>query len=401
MINFKNLTMGLAFCALSQAGMAQDIKVGALFPFSGALAQLGEESYRGVEIAIEQRNALGGVNGRKLKIIKGDAVDASQAVGEARRLTSVEKVDVVTGTYSSGLSFAATQVTELAGVPYFELGAISDAITGRKFKYLFRTNPTASSYADVAMNTLISALAPLHGIDPKAARIAIIHEDTLFGTTLAGLQKSKAAERGLNVVEVLPYSAKAVDLSSLVLRLKSAKADFVLQTSYQNDTVLFFRQMKEAAYKPKAIIGAGGGYALTDTAKALGADFDGALSIDFTQFETNEKAAPGLKAFVAAYKAKYGSAPKSGHSLANYVGAKAMLEILAQSKTMDKDAIRSAAMGYVMPTGATANGWGVKFTEDGQNALSKPYLMQWQAGKLVTVFPKDAAVAQILPTLGR
>ncbi|WP_176000913.1 ABC transporter substrate-binding protein, partial [Paraburkholderia caledonica] len=65
---------------------AADLKIGAMYPFSGGLALLGDESFRGVELAVDERNAAGGINGSKIVLVKADAVDANQAVGEARRL---------------------------------------------------------------------------------------------------------------------------------------------------------------------------------------------------------------------------------------------------------------------------------------------------------------------------
>ena len=137
----------LAAVAIAPA-QAADLKLGALYPFSGGLALLGDESFRGVQLAVDERNAAGGINGDKIMLVKADAVDANQAVGEARRLTSVENVAAIFGSYASGISQAATQVTELAGVPYFELGAIADTITGRGFKYVFRSNPPAKNIAE-------------------------------------------------------------------------------------------------------------------------------------------------------------------------------------------------------------------------------------------------------------
>ena len=151
--------------ALSAGAATAQTKIGALYPFSGGLALLGDESFRGLELATEERNAAGGVKGQKLELVKGDAVDPNQAVGEARRLTSVDKVSVVFGTYSSSLSLAATQVTELAGVPYFELGAISDPITERGFKNLYRTNPTARDFAASMVDAIGEAIAPALGVD--------------------------------------------------------------------------------------------------------------------------------------------------------------------------------------------------------------------------------------------
>jgi len=377
------------------------VKIGALYPFSGALALLGDESFRGLEIAIEERNAAGGLKGQKLEIVKGDAVEPNQAVGEARRLTSVDKVPVIFGTYSSSLSIAATQVAELAGVPYFELGAISDPITERGFKNVYRTNPTARDFASRMVDAIGEAIAPALGVDAKSLKVAIIHEDSLYGQTVAGYQAARAKEKGVNLVETLPYSAKSVDLTPVILRLKSANVDVVLQTSYQNDTVLFFRQMKEQGFKPKAMIGAGGGYSLRDTMLAIGAEnMEGALNVDFTQFRTNPKAAPGVDSFVKKYQAKYGTPPRSGHSLANYMGALVFLDAMAAAPDLKAATIRTAVMKVDIPVGGTATGWGAKFAESGQNSRAVPFLMQWQGGELVTVFPADAAVAKMKTGIG-
>ena len=380
----------------STAHAQQSIRLGALYPFSGPLALLGDESYRGLELAVEERNAAGGLRQKKIELAKGDAVDPNQAVGEARRLTSVEKVSAVFGTYASSLSLAATQVAELAGVPYFELGAISDPITERGMKYVFRSNPTARDFAYQMVDAVADTIAPALKADAKSLRIGIIHEDSLYGQTVAGHQKKRIQERGLNLVETLPYSANSVDLSSVILRLKGANADVVLQTSYQNDTVLFFRQMKDQGLRLKAIIGAGGGYSLKDTAKAVGFEnMDGALDVDFTQYKTNPRAAPGIDDFVKRYQARYNMPPRSGHSLANYMGAKVFFDALDKAKDLSADAVRAAVLAVDIPIGRTATGWGVKFDEKGQNTRVSPFLMQWRGEDLVTVAPPEAAVAEM------
>ena len=390
----------LALVGATSAVNAQDIRLGALYPFSGGLALLGDESYRGFELAVEKRNAEGGLQGKKIVIFKADAVDAAQAVGAARKLTSVENVQAIFGSYASSISFAATQVSELAGVPYFELGAVSDPITERGYKYVFRSNPTAKAFADRTVDVINEIIAPGLKVKSQDLRIAIIHEDALYGTTVAKYQTEAAKKAGLNIVETLPYSAKAVDLSSLILRLKGAKVDVVLQTSYQNDTVLFFRQMKEASFAPKAVIGAGGGYSLQETINAVGPDnMHGVFNIDFTQYLTNEAGAPGIKAFVEAYKKKYGSDPRSGHSLANFSGANIFFDAIHRAGSLDKDKIRAAVLSTDVPVGTTPTGWGAKFDQNGQNTRGMASVMQWLDGKLTTVYPKGAAVAA--PLVGK
>ncbi|WP_271270885.1 ABC transporter substrate-binding protein [Aliamphritea hakodatensis] len=386
--------VGTAFAMIVSFSAGADTKLGALYPFSGGLALLGDESYRGVEIAVAERNASGGLRGEKIVLVKADAVDAGQAVGAARKLTSVEGVRAVFGSYSSSISFAATQVTELAGIPYFELGAVSDSITDRDMKYVFRSNPTAKKFAAGTVRTVIDVVAPALGVNASDLKVAIIHEDALYGTTVAEFQKIFAKEKGLNVVEVLPYSAKSVDLSSLVLRLKGAGAEVILQTSYQNDTVLFFRQIRDADYRPKALIGAGGGYSMQDTAKVVGTEnIEGVLDVDFPQFEMKDAGAPGIQAFRKMYKARYGTEPRSGHSLMNYAGARIFLDAMEQAESLDADAIRTAVMKLDVPVGMTAAGIGAKFDSRGQNQRAEAAIMQWQDGVLKTVYPASAAVA--------
>jgi branched-chain amino acid transport system substrate-binding protein len=127
---------------------------------------------------------------------------------------------------------------------------------------------------------------------------------------------------------------------------------------------------------------------------------EGSLNVDFTQYKTNVAAAPGITEFVAKYKAKYGTDPRSGHSLANYVGAKIFFDAMQASKDLSASALRESVMKVDVPVGATASGWGAKFNEAGQNTRVSPFIMQWQAGELVTVFPANAAVAKMKTGLG-
>ena len=402
-IRRRPLLGGIAAAAVAPriaAAQGGEIKFGALYPFSGGLALLGDESFRGLEVAVEERNAAGGVLGRQIRLAKGDAVDQNQAIGEVRRLMSVERVTAVFGTYASPLAFAATQVTELQGVPYFEMGAISDPITERGFRYVFRTCPRSSDFGAATVGGIVDALAPAYGVDPKTLKIAILHEDALYGQTVSGFQEAQIRQRGLNQVEKLAYSARSVDLSSVIQRLRGVNADIVLHTGYQNDIVLFFRGMQEANWKPRMVIGSGAGYSLTDTARAVGPAFNGVMNVDFTQFAVNEQYAPGVSAFVELYKRRYGSDPRSGHSLANYFGARVYLDAVQRAGSTDKDRIRTAVLATDVAEGTTPTGWGVRFDERGQNTRVRPFLLQWQDGRQVTVFPAQAAVAQLRPQMG-
>lgn len=390
---YKSLVLGaLTTIMLASSAMA-DVKFGSIYPFSGQLALLGEESARGLEIAVDEVNAAGGVQGEKIVLVRGDAVDNNQAIGEARRLISVEKVVALFGTYSSARSIAASQISELSGVPYFELGAVADEVTSRGLKYLYRTNPTAKEMGKVSVEMTVNKIAPLLNKKPEELKIGIIYEDSSYGTSVANHQIAFAKEAGLNVVTTQGYPASTVDLSSLVLDLKQRGVDIVYQTSYQNDSVLFLQQANEASFKPSAIIGGGGGYSMQPTADSVGHDIiENVLDVDFTQYEINTTYTPGIEKFVEAYKAKYGQEPRSGHSLANYVGAKVIFEALNKEKGFDSETIQAAMQKIDVRDGSTAVGYGYKFGENNQNIRASMMGMQWQNGKLITVYPDAAAV---------
>ena len=91
---------------------------------------------------------------------------------------------------------------------------------------------------------------------------------------------------------------------------------------------------------------------------------------------------------------------QAGHSLANYMGSRVFFDAIAAAKSLKADAIREQVLKVDIPIGGTPTGWGAKFSEQGQNTRAVPFLMQWQDGNLVTVFPADAAVAKLKVGVG-
>jgi branched-chain amino acid transport system substrate-binding protein len=148
------------------------------------------------------------------------------------------------------------------------------------------------------------------------------------------------------------------------------------------------------------VIGAGGGYSLNDTARALGADFDGVMNVDVTQYRVSDVVAPGASEVAAAYQRKYGAPPRSGHSLVCFAGARLFYDAVERAGGLDRDKIRAAVLATDVPAGATVGGFGAKFDDKGQNTRAVAYLTQWQKGALLTIGPSTAAVAAPLPTLG-
>jgi len=375
------------------------IKIGAIYPLTGGMALLGEESWRGAEVARQLQNKKGGVLGKQIEFVRGDAPDANAAVSQANRLISSQRLTILVGTYASPLAMAASEVAERNQVIYWEMGGISDPIVERGFKYLFRITPMGSMYGGKAADYAKEVLAPKFGIAPDKLKVSVVHEDALYGTTCGTGAEKRAKELGLHFLGRDPYSSKATDLSPLILKLKAANPDVLIATSYIQDLLIFWKQARELGFWPKAVLGTGGGYAMADFANAMGDDATGVFNVDNTQYLINPSFAPGAKEAAEAYQEIFKEPPRSGHSLMNFMGSQVLFDVIARAGSTEPEAIRKAALETDIAK--TPMGYGVKFAPPGdriagQDIRAFPLIFQWQKGKQLTVWPKEAAVADAI-----
>lgn len=381
---------------------AAELRLGALFPLSGPLALLGDESFRGLEMAVDERNAAGGLLSRRLRLLRADVPDAAHAQAEARRLSAQgpERPTALFGTYSTALALAATQAAELQGMPYFELGANGDQLTERGFRQIFRSAPRASDLARLAVDAIPQVIAPLQETAPEALRIAILHDDGPNGQAMAELLEARLQEAKLNLVEKAGHPPQPAEIAVGMRRVRGAGAQILLHVGQQDDAAHLFRAMREAAWWPRMVVGVGGGYALRETEQSAGAGLDGTMLVDLPHGEIAERFAPGARSFAEAYRRRYGADPRSGHSMASYAGARVFLDALQHAGGAgDAARLRAAVLATDLPDGSLANGWGVRFDDRGQNLRARPILMQWREGRLRAVHPPEAEVGTPRPRL--
>ncbi len=383
---------------------AADYRIGALFPFTGNLALLGNESFNGATIAEDMVNEKGGIGGRKISWAKADGVDPKKAITECERLIAIEKVKVVFGTYSSSLSYAASEIAERNKIIYWEEGAIADNITARGFKYTFRTISRAGDAGTLAANFVKEVVAPKLTMDPKKIKVGIMFEDSLYGTSVGNAAVKRAKELGFDVVASESYSAKTVDLSSIVMIFKSKRPDVIIATSYMEDSILFWRQAKDMDLNVKVFIGTGAGHGMPEWAKTFGNEGNYIFNVD-PPIGINPKAYKGntqalLNDFRERFNKKFAHYP-AVHATAGFVGAQMLFEAIRIAGTDDPEAVRKAALTIDIPEGGSVFGFGVKFAgpenpSAGQNLKAHPVLMQWQEQKLAVVYPKTFAIAEPL-----
>jgi len=376
-----------------------EYKIGVLEPLTGNLAVQGKLHLEGYEIMRDLINTrFGGVMGKKLVLVSGDAVDPTAAASEATRLATREGVKIITGTFSSTLCGAASEAAARQNVIYWETSCVDPRFTRRNLKNVFRTEIDGTGFGWYNIEFIAKYLAPRLGKKPSELKIAYLSEDSSYGQSVTESARQRAKQEfGMQEVALEYYAFTSNDLTPIILKLKNANPDILHHIARDQDAILFWRQAREQNFQARAVVHAGAtGYGNPGFGKAFGNDANGPFAL--------LEPGPGLiiekfrpegqrveRAFREAVKAKTGSEVLAGgHQLAG--GGLWILKLaLDAAKTDDLDKFRSAVMSLDLPVGSTVNGWGVKFEETGQNSNARVqhYMLQWQGGSLVTVWPEE------------
>jgi branched-chain amino acid transport system substrate-binding protein len=389
----SSVLAGVLVLIMISFAAGETIKLGNLFPVTGTFARIGIDCREGTEIARIMQNEQSGLWGKKIEWVMGDAVDPKIALTEAERLITKEGVSIIVGTAASSCSYAASQVAEKYAKIHWETAANSDSITARGFKYLFRTNAPASYYGRYSGMLITDSICPAIGIQPKDLRIALIAEDSVYGTTSVEQTRKVLKSIGCtNIVIDELFDTNSVDLSSLIMRVKAARPDLLLLSGYLAQEVLFWRQAKDLNFNVKAYLSpTGEGVTTGEYQQSLGDAVNGHLVTSYCPpVQVNPKYAVGMEKFAERYEKMYGRKLQSVYPIVAYTGTTVLWEVLKKAGSIDPEAVRKAASGIEIPK--TLAGFGVKFDSSGQNVKAACVVLQWQGGKMWTIWPSEAAV---------
>ena len=233
-----------------------------------------------------------------------------------------------------------------------------------------------------------------------AVRYGLVYEDGAYGTSGNTAFKAIIAAGGYNLVASESYSAAASDLSSVIEKLKSAKIDVLISYPAGADAILFTRQSNTLGFYPKLTIGQGAAYSSVDFGAALGSAADGiivadAVALNPSTAKLSKTMNPSYPRFIAEYTKQIGRKPLT-HATLGFVGATTLFnEVLAKSTPGDLDSMVKAIKAIDIPDGGTVATWGIKFDETGQNIRAGWYLMQYQGGKMVSIYPNTYSTGSI------
>lgn len=391
--NFTQLALaGVATAAIGRPVYAQSepIRLGAVNPYSGAMAQYGDEVTRCYELAAKWINEQGGLLGRQVEVVRGNATSAQEAIGAVEQLVGRDKADVLIGTYVSAISNAASENALNYEKLYWETNALALNLTERGLPNYARSGPSSNEFAARSAEAVTEIVAKKLGKAPGELKVWIEHEDSAYGTSIAEEQKRLLGEAGVTA-GVGAHSAKAVDVTDSVLRASNAAPDLWITVGYVNDTNLLLRTARDQGFKPAAIMLTGVGDTV-ETLEALGQEFmEGILLVSYPRPDINETYGPGASQFLELYRAAYNREPIAPQGLNAFVGAKILFEAIAAANSLEYGAIIEAAKAMDKPAGSYETGYGVKFNDMMQNTRALPVIAQWQSGQVKAVYPAEAA----------
>lgn len=374
---------------------AGKVNVGVLYPMSGDNARFGIACTNACKLATKHINEEGGIlslGGAELNLIVEDATsDATQARSQAERLITQNKLAAGTGCYVSSITLVVTEVSERNKLPWVT-GSISNKLTERNFKYFFQVSPKASMFGQMQVET---AKRLGEEIGPKLNKVAIVYEDTSYGTSTSEGLKNTAEELGFDIVLYEAYSAGFTDASPLVNKIKASGAEILFPVSYLTDAILIVKTMRDLKVDA-AIIGGGAGYLMPEFAEDLGEDANYIFSVASWD---DDISCPDVPWFSQEYEQEYGEFLME-HAGEAYVMMWVIKEALEQAASDDPQKVRDAMAGLDLTEGpgSAMPGCHVQFDEVGWNQHVHPVMIQWRDGNPVCVWPpEDARVEPVWP----
>jgi len=381
-----------------------EVVIGSILPLTGGLATTGQGLRIAQELARDMINGhvyypvtMAGSNGlpnlghAKLKIIFADSQgNPEQAKTVAEQLITQDHVVALIGTYASSTTATASQVAERYGIPFLNADSSNPTLTTRGFKTFFRTTPHDGTFSQNLFDFLGDLLKKQK--NAKVHKIAIVYENTLFGTGAADAEEAVAKKEGYEVALRLPYGANASEVQSEVQKIKAAGADAIFQSSYLNDALLFMKTYKQQGVTTQGIIAQDAGFIDPGFVKNLGKDADYILTRDVFSLNIKFKN-KGVPYVNELFKQRSPSKNNlDGNTARDFTGVTVLADAINRAKSTKPEDIINALKATDIPGKGTIMPWrGIKFDETGQNALGNGLVEQVQNGVYETVWPFDVA----------
>ena len=342
------------------------IILGMITPLSGSSSAIGPYMKNGAQLAINEINADGGVDGRDLKLIAQDgACDAKTAAAAANKLVT-QKVDVSVGGYCSGATLPTLPIFEKAGVPMIIPAANSTELVDQGLANVFLINGTGTQQADAALQYM----------DQEGAKkVALIDDNTSYSVDIANLTADRLKESGgPELAAHESVTAGESDYSANVNSVLKSNPDFVYWTGYYQEGGLIIRQLRQAGYDGEIMVADGS----VDTKLLEIAGDQNAEGILATMTQTPDTIA-GAEDWISNYKKEFGAEP-GPYSTQSYDAVRLAAEAIKDAGSTEGDKVIKALEGidgFQMFSGP------LKFTDEHTLSTGGFQILVSQGGKFV------------------
>lgn len=351
------LAVGLLLAACEKDD-PNEIKVGAYLSLSGADSTFGTDTREGIELAVEETNAAGGVKGKRIRVLyEDDKSNTYEAVQKVRQLIDRNKVVALLGEVASSRSLAAGLIANTSHVPMVTPSSTAVEVT-RNRKWVFRTCFTDDQQGAVAARFITN--------DLKKRRIGLFFaaQDS-YSSGLARAFRAEIQELGGEIVVDKGYQKGETNFRTYLSELKAADPEVVFVPNYYNEMVLIARQAKEVGIPGSLFVG-GDGWDSSNLVEGAGAELEGA---HFTNHYAPDVPWENSKRFVAAFVAKYKHLPTS-LTAQGYDSAKLLFDAIERAREPTPAAIRDALEATKDFKGATGT-----MTMDKDHNANKPIVV--------------------------
>ena len=309
------LTIPVTTCAQAQ------VKLAVAGPITGGSAAFGAQLKNGVEQAVEDINAAGGILGQKLAVSIGDdRADPKEGVSTANKFAA-DGVKFVIGHFNSGVTIPASDVYLENGMLVITPAATNPKVTDRPGMWnMFRVCGRDDQQGIVAGGFIAQNF--------KGKRVAIVHDKTTYGQGLAEETRKAMNAKGVKEVMYEGINKDDKDFTALVSKLKSANPDLVYWGGLHDTAGLIVRQMRDQGVKAPLM----GGDGITDDefAAIAGPGAEGTLMT----YSPDPRNNPKNKDIVEVFRKKRGFEPQA-YTLYSYAAVQIIKQAAEQAKSLD------------------------------------------------------------------
>ena len=398
------LGMGLAAGATAVAPRraradAKEVKIAMLVPLSGPWARQGILEQMGARMAVDDINNAGGIKalgGAKLRLMEYDTGDSAEKAKDAAQRMIAQEPDLVGGfgCWLSTFTLAATEVTERAELPWLTL-SYSDLITGRGYKYVFQSSPTAEHQAEDIVPMVLDMATKATGKRPT--KVGLVGDNTASSVSFfKPIRDHVLKNENLTAVVDEIYTPPLADATTLIQRIRSGRPDFVLlqSTNVPDDKLLIDKFAEYGLTANKLpLIGGGGHWCVPEILKVAGAENLEGVLVGLANWPGKAVEDVGNR-FVERTKE-----PWFGHdSIFAYVHVLILKEAVERAGVAERQKVMQGIRALDMSDGPALffpDGH-LKYDDNGRRVGAKLCIVQWQKGRPVPVHPSEIAVGNAL-----